>query len=378
MKIGICRFSQRFDIDFYNGSASSLGTDLRVQMMEGLVKLGHEVYILSEVPEEQQWLLRPGAQHPFYDYSWMEHIHFDDNLLPDGGVDLLIVECSTTNVRFGGINLQIFGNLMRALHDTPCIIYQHGDLSSEIGVALGEMYKHGADKYTPNTEAPAHFRDYFYNIKPQGNTWKIWTHTPTPEKILLDKRTRSYYVGHCQEAFYLPIGRSANFDKPLVQVPESEKVDIVYIGREKSPARTARLTELSGGDAKCCKRLLYGKWNNPPSGWYYGGFVEGHGRVYELLPKAKCTINISDKWFYDTGMLTTRLVQASSAGIAGFVDAQWKSAEESEMFGSGSMITSHDQIHEYLEHYREIAQQQASRLKPWEENLESALKVSLP
>lgn len=378
MNIGICRFSQRFDIDFYTGSASALGTDLRVQMMEGLVKLGHEVYILSEIPEDQQWLLDPHKAHLFYDYGWMKHVHYEEDILPKAGIDLLIVECSTTNVRFGGINLKIFGDIMRKLHDTPCVVYQHGALNSEIGVALGEMYRHGSEKYTPNLETPNHFRDYFYKIKPQGNTWKIWTHTPHPELILNDTRTRSNYSCVCNEALCLPLGRSKNFDRPLVQpVCDDDIIDIIYIGREKTPERTKRLTELAGGDSSCCTRLLYGKWNNPPGGWYYGGFVEGHGRVYELLPKARCTINISDPWFYKTGMLTTRLVQASSAGIAGFVDAQWTSALDSGMFGEGSMISSHEDIHSFIESYKDIAEAQSARIKPWEEVLEPILKATL-
>jgi len=377
MRIGICRFSQRFDIDFYQGSASALGTDLRVQMMEGLAKLGHEIYILSEVPANQLWLLDPNKTHLFYDYRWAKSITYSPGKIPKNGLDLFIVECSTTNVRFGGVNLPIFGDLMRQLKDTRCVVYQHGDLSSEIGVALGEMYRHGAEKYEPNLEAPGHFRDYFYKVKPRGNQWQVWTHTPTPNKILSDARARSDYANHCDQAHYLPLGRSANFDRPLVQVQDDDIIDIIYIGREKSPRRTQRLQELSGNGAPCCTRLLYGKWNNPPKGWYYGGFVEGHGRVYELLPKARCTINISDKWFYDTGMLTTRLVQGSSAGIVGFVDAQWTSAEESGMFGPLSMIDSHEALHEWIAHYRDIAEAQVARLKHWEENLEPILKATM-
>lgn len=380
LKIGICRFSQRFDIDFYAGSASALGTDLRVQMIEGLVNLGHDVTILSEVPQDQLWLLLTNTakiRHPFYDYRFIGKVNYSPGKIPKGGLDLFIVECSTTNVRFGGVNLPIFGNLMRQLKDTQCVVYQHGALNSEIGVALGEMYRHGADKYEPNLEEPNHFRDYFYKIKQNANAWSIWTHTPTPAKILNDERARSNYVTWCDDAHYLPIGRSKNFDRALVRAEPEDLVDIIYIGREKTPKRTARLVELAGGDTKCCKRLLYGKWNNPPDGWYYGGFVEGHGRVYELLPKAKAAIHISDPWFYQTGMLTTRLVQASSAGVAGFVDAEWTSAEESGMFGESSMISSHDQIHQYLADYSEIARQQASRLATWEENLDPVLRETM-
>lgn len=375
MRIGIARFSQRFDVDFYTGSASALGTDLRVQMMEGLVALGHQLFILSEVPESQQWLFKNTVEHPFYDYSWMKGVQYSPGEVPKEGLDILIVECSTTNARFGGANLKIFGDLIRQLHDTRCVVYQHGDLSSEIGVALGEMYRHGSDTYKPDLENPIHFRDFFYDVRPQGNTWQIWAHTPTPEVILADKRARSNYVNHCLKAHYLPIGRSKNYDRPLTW--SNREIDIVYIGREKSPARTKRLIELAGGDATCCKRLLYGKWSNPPDGWYYGGFVEGHGRVYELLPKAKCTINISDKWFYDTGMLTTRLVQGGSAGTAGFVDAQWQSALSTGMFGPASMINSHDDIHAMIGRYEEVAEAQRANLHEWEGNLGPVLAETM-
>lgn len=364
MKIGFCRYSQACDIDFYNASAKLLGTELRVGILEALVKLGHEVIILSHVPKSQQWLF--DGEHPIYEYDWLKKVHYMPEGIPDK-LDLFIVENSTTNAFYGGENLTRFAELLKGLHDTHCVVYQHADVTDAVAVPLSRIYNAVAD---PNL-ADVNLKNIFGGTELNGNTWTIWSHADNHEAVLGAKGNNVSYGKWTEKHVHFPLGYSENFDRPLAQIPESEMVDLIYIGGEKSGLRTKYLEELGGTD-NCCKRILFGNWKNPPKGWYYGGPIEGHGRAYAFLPLGKATISVSDKWIYESGQLTTRLTMAIRAGIMSFADARWRNLDR--ILGPAAIISNHEQIHEYLPRWREVNESQQLRLKSWTTIYESVLK----
>jgi len=367
MHIGYARFTQRCDIDFFTASSDTLGTELRVGLIEAFVQLGHKVTVLSHVPEDQVWLFERPDSHPIYDYRFLNSVAYQPaGQLPDD-LDILFMEGSVDNVKFGGKNLERFVELMHMTQGLCCIAYHHG--GPGMCVPLGSMYEYGRQDGNPSY-SHLNLRNLFKGIHRNSNRWFLWTHAIDADSFAKKVGKRPGYAKECEKAIFLPIGYSANFDRPLVETDHS--VDLIYVGREKTGYRTERLVQLYGQDS-CCKRLLYGNWKHPPPGWLYGGMIPGHGKVYMLLPQAKATIHISDKWFYERGLLTTRIVEGIRAGIANFVDAEYHGAEVLLGEGSAAFITNHEEIHQHLPYYREIAEVQKKRLQTWDVIVAKAL-----
>lgn len=357
MKIGFARYSQACDIDFYNASAKLLGCELRVGLLEALVQLGHEVVILSKVPDNQTWLFEHPELHPIYNYQWMDHVEYSPVEIPDD-LDLFVVENSTTNALYGGDNLLRTRDLLQGIHDTRCVVYQHGDISDAIAVPFNRIFDAVADP----SLAPENLKNVFAGTQLNGNTWAIWSHANNETMILGSKGNNVSYGNWTKKHVGFPLGYSQNFDRPLVDIHENDKVDLVYIGGEKSALRSERLLELAG-TGPCCSRIMFGRWQHPPDGWYYAGPVEGHGRAYAFLPLGKATICVSDKWMYKSGQLTSRISMGIAAGVATFADKNWSNLDS--MLGPAAQIESHEQIHEYLPHWRDIVAMQQERLQPW-------------
>lgn len=368
MKIGFARYSQACDIDFYSASSRLLGCELRVGLLEALVQLGHEVVLLSIVPEKQRWLLEK-KEHPIYNYSWLKNVKYEPEEIPDD-LDLFIVENSTTNAFYGGDNLLRFAKIIKKIHDTKCVVYQHADITDAVAVPLSRIYNAVPD---PNLAA-VNLKNVFANTEMNDNTWTIWSHAKNSEAVLGAKGNNVSYNKFTENHIYFPLGYSENFDRPLAIIPEEEMVDIIYIGGEKSELRTQRLKELAG-TGNCCKRILFGRWDNPPEGWYYGGPIEGHGRAYSFLPLGKCSVSTSDKWIYESGQQTTRLTMAIRAGIMSFADSRWFNLDD--ILGKAAQISSHEEIHQYLPHWDEIAEEQNKRLKTWQEIYSGVLKETI-
>lgn len=368
MKIGFSRYSQACDIDFYNASARLLGCNLRIGLLEALVQLGHEVVLLSEIPKSQEWLFSC-QEHPIYDYSWLRQVEYSPEEIPDD-LDLFIVENSTTNAFYGGENLLRFAKVIKNLHDTRCVVYQHADISDAVAVPLHRIYNAVANEKL----ADINLKNVFAGTEMNGNEWTIWSHSNNKSAILGSKGNNVSYGKFTDKHIGFPIGYSANFDRPLASIAEKEMVDIIYVGGEKSEFRTERL-ELLAGTEDCCKRIMFGRWNNPPKGWYYGGPIEGHGRVYSFFPLAKATVSVSDKWIYDSGQLTDRLTMPIRAGIMSFADSQWNNLNS--VLGPKAIIENHEQIHEFLPKWKEVAEAQNARLKPWNNIYERVLKSTM-
>lgn len=370
MRIGFARYSQSCDIDFYNASSRLLGCELRVGLLEALVKLGHQVVILSKVPDEQEWLFYNPERHPVYDYDWLNDVAYLPSGAPPDDLDLFIVENSTTNAFYGGDNLLRFAEVLKALHDTTCVVYQHADVTDAIAVPLSRIYNAVAD---PNL-AEVNLKNIFAGTEMNGNRWVIWSHANNDTAVMGAKGNNVSYHRWSDKHIGFPLGYSENFDRPLAFYKPEDMVDIIYVGGEKSEARTNRLLELAG-TGSCCKRVLFGRWKNPPAGWYYGGPIEGHGRAYNFLPMGRCTVSVSDKWIYESGQLTTRLTMAVRAGIMSFADSQWNNLDA--VLGKGAQIESHEQIHEFLPQWREVAEAQRLRLKTWTEIYDNVLKNTI-
>jgi hypothetical protein len=358
MKIGFARYSQACDIDFYNASAKLLGTELRVGLLEALVQLGHEVTILSIVPASQAWLFK-NQNHPIYDYSWLAKVKYQPKEIPTD-LDLLIIENSTTNAFYGGENLFRTAELLKEIHDTKLVVYQHADITDAVAVPLSRIYNAIPDPKL----AKVNLKNIFGGTELNGNQWTIWSHANNEKAVMGAKGNNVSYHLWANNHIGFPLGYSKNFDRPLAKFEKEDMVDIVYIGGEKSQFRNERLFKLAGTN-DCCRRILFGNWKNPPNGWYYGGTVEGHGRAYAFMPMGKAAICVSDKWPYLSGQLTSRLTMAMRAGQISFGDHLWSGLDR--ILGPGAIIENHEQIHEFLPHWKDISNEQNNRIKTWEE-----------
>lgn len=363
MKIGFLRSGQSFDIDFYNGSANALGTDLRVPIMEACVELGHEIYILGMIPKKQQWLLEKPELHPHHDYRWFSSVIYTPKTIPQ--LDLLIIECSTTNAFYGESNLKRLIEVLGKTYNTTCVVYQHGDASREIAVPLGDFY-FPAEKKSLIAQWSREAK-----LEENGNRFVLWTHALHPELVQQSDSNRTAYNHFVEKALFVPMSYSPNFDRPLTAKPRS--VDIIYIGREKTTKRTDNLIRLAGRE-DCCTRQLYGKWDHPPEGWDYKGFVAGHGRVYEILPQARASICVADPWFYKTGTLTTRVTQTIRSGALLLMDSSWS---EAGLKVAEKLVANHADVENQLERWKELAERQSKLLRPWSEVLPSVLEQTL-
>lgn len=377
MRVGYLRFTQGFDVSFIDGSAGTKAVELRLGILEGLVQLGHTPIILNEIPKGQGRFLAGGIIDG-YNYDFLAKCEY----LPAGhtGLDLLLVEGSVDNIQFGLKPIQRFVDVLRE-YGGPAVAYHHGD--QNCSVPIGEIKR--AVENGP-TEAPEKvlYRNVFQGIPWRPRQWRLWT-PGDPDKLAgLTSARRGYNLIPDERRYYVPLGYSAEFDRPREEW--AGKADLIYVGAERNGTRRSQIETLYlGHDCSRCKskplsRILYGGWDNPLTGFDYRGFVPGFGLVYSLLPMGEATVAVTDDWFINQGMITTRIIQGPRAGILTLADRRMK-PNILHYLPEDNLVDSHEEVHSKLDWWatknkkqkKDYLEYQKSMLKPWREILDGLL-----
>lgn len=372
MRVGVMRFSQNFDVDFLEGSAGTKAVELRLGILEGLVESGHQPFILNEVPRDQQQILR-GPEKDGYDYRFMTKCVYTPTTLPD--LDLIIVEGSVDNLHFGLEQIYRFAQVFRD-YDGPAVVYHHGD--QNCSVPIGEIKR--AEEHGPKGEK-VHYWNVFHGIPWRPEQWSLWTPGYPSRLAALGSERRGYHYIDSSRFKRVPIGYSPTFDNARNVGTTWDKVELVYVGAERSNSRVQRLQELYvGDDCNSCRRLLYGNWNDPPAGFDYRGFVPGFGMVYSLLPQAVSTICVTDRWFVEQGMVTTRVVQGIRAGLLTLVDGQAEGYMQDYLPSGDFFINTHEDFHNRLTALSKVGSMnaflewQSTKLRTWADIMDEVIE----
>lgn len=370
MRIGYMRYSQSFQLDFNNASAKMLGTELRLGILEGLLQLGHKVYILSKIPRDHLKVL--DGEGDGYDYSIFKNLRYYPEEIPK--LDVLIIEASTTNIRYGGKAILRIRDVLERYAGTV-IFYHHSDRES--GFPIGAIVDGEGSNFKGVSHLdPMNYKRLFENVNYDDKRWVLWTHA-NPQILQEKMESNRFRYSKFNDMFMFRLGYSKNFDYTTRIKPFSKrKYDLVYIGREKTKYRTEQILKLYGDDD--CKRLLYGLWENPPKEFDYAGFVPGQGNMYAqgLYEDAVASIVTGDKFFLETGMMTTRVVQSIRAGCITFVDSKFENAWHyiDQSFFIGDHRGTHMLHNLKTTALKEILMEQRRGLMTWKDSLERVIK----
>lgn len=333
MKILYARSCQAAELDYLNASVNALGTDLRVPIIEAMLKCGHEVSIGTPMRGSDEIILREGrtlrqaAGVPDFDYSLFKNIKPFTHVK---GYDLIFVEGSSTNTTFSSTpgtkisDAQVYYDLLDSFSG-KVIYYQHGD--QQTGMRFGAALK------STESQNPLNIANIFADIDglAANKEWKILTHAVDLEAFL-DRFNPGdlQYKNIGVPIHQIPMGYSENFDRALFHKKKNEpEYDIIYIGsqRKQSKNRERKLFKYLGNSG--LKVKVIGKWDfkGMVEGIEFAGQTAGHGNVYDLYADALCTLQIGDGLFEQIGMPTTRIAQALRTGTILFVDGDINGVE---------------------------------------------------
>lgn len=375
MKIGLMRASQAYDIDWIYGSAASKAVELRLGILEGLVNLGHQVVILSDIPKSQLYLLRPeNYRYPEktmgYNYSFMKGVTYEPETFPEN-IDLIIIEGSIDNVHFGINQLKRMANILQQ-YSGPCVIFHHGD--QNCSVPIGEIKR--AQELGPKEGSEFNYRNVFQGVPWRPEQWHLWTPGNPHSLVNLPSARRGYNFIPKENVKQITLGYSPTFDTPRNSAIEWDKAELVYVGDQRSPDRTERMAKLYGNTCEHCDTLLFGEWKDIPENFNYRGFVPGFGIVYSLLATAEGSITVVREWCTRFELPTTRTIQTIRAGLITFCDKQEQSYM-TKYLNPFYFINSHEEYHEKVNAVHkglgDNLEFQKSYLKPWTETLSEVL-----
>jgi len=368
MKIGYARYSQSFHLDFLKASAKMLGTELRLGILEALLDLGHQVYILSQIPRNHLHILDGSGE--IYNYSKFKNIKYSPEEIPN--LDLLIIEASTTNIKFGGEAILRIKDIL-SKYSGMVAFYHHSDKIS--GFPLGAIYNGEATGFKlPKGVKEPNYKTLFRDVDFKDKEWILWTHAD-PQNLISRMSGDRFRYDLFDKSFSFLLGYSPIFDTPKrIRQFSKRQYDLVYIGRQKTPYRTRRLIELYGDDK--CKRLLYGFWQDPPIEFEYKGFISGHGNMYDLYGDSVASIVTGDSFFLETGLMTTRVIQSIRAGCITFIDKEFLNAEQ--YVDKEFIINCHEDTHSVIglsdNKLKDLLILQRHKLCPWTTSLFDVIK----
>lgn len=340
MKIGYIRQNQPVELDFWNASASNLGTELRNGILEAFLQLGHEVTIYSPISKKHLHVLNGEGEG--FDYELFKNLKYDPDGLPSD-LDLLFIEAASTAsiYTYNATDKKAKPYMERTFevvgaHTGRTVVYQHGNYL--LGFPFGEVGKPTDGLADNNIKVIIQKANVFTN----GKTWEIWHHATDNEAFLtqMGRVQRLSYDKAVKEmgvvSRYIPMAYSQNFDI-LSPPPKNPKYDLIYVGSSRDANRQKKLAafyaNLDWYDLKvkvigdwsevCGFATPWNKHNFVPQehmGIEFAGRIGGHGEVYSFYDEALATVQITDSQFEKEGMITTRVIQAIRSGVVLFSD----------------------------------------------------------
>lgn len=369
MHIGYFRYSQNLFLDYVNASVKSGGATVRLGIIEAFLKLGHKVTLLSKVSPKHKHVLEGKGE--FFDYRMFKRIKYEPTRVPKD-LDILFIESAVARIHWVDIERirQIFNNFSGQV-----VYYHHADQLSCL--PLGAMMDGEGTGFVlqEGNKSPS-YNDAFKGMNFEDKQYVLLTHADP--KLLIEKQdTERFRYTRFDHSIRMPLCYSENFDRMERIAPiDNRPYDLIYIGHEKTPIRTRRMNTLYG-TRTCCKRLLYGNWNNPPRRWDYKGEFPGHGRVYQkrVYQQAKASVLTADSWFFDVQMVQTRPKEAIRSWNLVLVDNSYNDPDS--IFGSDFVISDHSDVHRWIDASPativEAIAHQHSYLNQWTFELEKVL-----
>lgn len=392
MKIAYCRFNQPTDLDYALGSVSSLGTELRVGIMEAMVELGHDVTVVSYVPAKQHHVFS-GKSVGDFDNSWMTALKYNlDADIQD--YDLLFVETAAGNSMYSFTKdgqeksfVGHFADVLRRSQGVPILVYQHGPKNLSFPFSRLSCLLEGIDEAYLETLSPNNYRNLFRDIDIwNGYQYTVWHHAPDKSKFL---EVFSNYYGRPEvkisKFVSSPMAYSPRYDK-LYKPRKYENVDydLVFVGATSTPWRIERVKRFY--DSKWYDSRVVGK------GWDEVDFQHGvdtpgrvgfHGDAQKLYLDGQACVLIAGDDLSRCGLATTRHIQTIRGGTFTMIDDAIYNPKH--FMGTDEFVVEDDNdvmdmLEEYCDDYRklvEVVRYQRSLLQRWADVLPTVLQEAL-
>lgn len=349
MKIGYVLFNNPVELSYEH--ATVLGSDIRLGVLESMVKQGHHVTILSPIKaSSRSWnheaMLDPNSKerewasfNSHINYSFLDNVAYEP--LEDKNLDLdaLFIQYGPTNTLFAynapnESYRAIYGNRTPYMHRTmaivenfhgPIIYYQNDDLP----IPLGEV-----DYGLPLHEVSVtNLRNVMGRWHPfEGDRkWMILTTGPQINVFKKENSSRRYMYHEKPFQFkFIPVAYSANVF-PYYPPMEDTAFDLLYLGAQGDAHRNKRLADLMGYYGTTHRKGIVGNWEadkkgNDPKSHFKGTDVEffppvSQFQVCDTLNTAMCSIQVLKKRFHIFGMMSMRAIEVIRSGAILLVDS---------------------------------------------------------
>lgn len=350
--IAYIRWNYPTELDYYNSSSNTLGADLRVPIINTLLRMGYGVNIHSKMTPRDETLIQTGIGEVF-DYSRFKAVGYH----PGEPVtdDMVIVEAATpfTPASIKGVPyMKYVADALRGYRGTV-IWYQHGGFDGRPSV----MWESGA--YDPNL-SPNNIKNLFHDMGIRKEQVVIWTHV-ADRRIFVQK----WPIFKGMVIMATPIGFDPEIE-PQMPYNASAKYDFIYIGVNKGN-RQRKLMEFLYG-LPFSVLVVGNKWTpGTVDNITFVGEVKGHGKIYDLYKQARFALIIGDDQFEETGNQTTRFTQSINSGCITFGDARFKGVER--VVGRDMLVSSRMELLDKVANLRNpevVLRAQQRNLPTWE------------
>jgi hypothetical protein len=387
VKIAYMRSNQPTELDYEIASVNSLGTDIRLGVLEGLVEEGHQVTITSYIPEKHMHALR-GESLGNFDNKWMTMLKYD--LDPDmDKFDYLFVEPAATNSMYSfskdGVSVPFFtqlNNILVKSKGVPIVIIQHGPNNLEF--PLGRMHT-PLDKFTVEylqSVSPYNMHNLFTGFDYRDYKWILWTFAASTQHII--KNSSNYKIPDLKfyRAVNTRLGYSPRYDKRF-EPRDINKADydLVFVGKVGTAYREAHVRTYY--DTKEYTSLIVGKdWDTIP--WSYKQYIttpgadKYHGNVQSHYEKGLACVICVSKDLATSGTEVTRVPQVIQSGCIAMCDCAIEAADR--MVGKEFVVGSVYDVCKILDAYcttqskfNEIIKYQRSLLPTWQSLMSEVL-----
>ena len=376
MKIGYLRMNLPIELDYYNASSTSLGTELRNGIIESFLKKDFEVTLLSPLTKSGKEIIEKGKGENF-DYSLFKNIKIGKKEEKD--FDVLFIEGAqgrNTCFRFkeDGNDIPFIQRTFEIINNFKgnVFYYQHGNKGHRFPIEALKKIEEKEKLDGKNIRVLAEKYDFFKNKK-----WTLLSHSNKEylDFIYKDKKKFNFDFNIKN----IPLCYSENFDKHILPKKEPNR-KLTFVGGEKEKNRYNKVIKFYSDLG--FKTNVIGKWESKlPNDIIYEGIIKGHGKVYEILNDSYACCQIGDKEFEEYGQITTRAIQTIRSGAVLYSDIDYKGMEN--YVEKEYLISTRTEMREkmkdllnksYLERL-EINEKQNSKLKSWDEiNWEKVLE----
>lgn len=380
MKIAYMRSNQPTELDYEIASVNSLGTDIRLGVLEGLIEEGHDVTITSFIPEKHMHALQ-GKSLGNFDNAWMTALKYDLN--PDmDKFDYLIIEPAATNSMYSfkkdGVMIPFFKQLSDVLNVSkgmPIVIIQHGPTNLEF--PLGRMHT-PLDKYTDEylkSVSPNNMHNIFLGFDYKEYDWILWTFAASTKHVLAKSPNYSIPDLKFYRTVNTRLGYSPRYDKRYsVRNIKDAEYDLVFVGKVGTPYRGIRVQNFYDTDEYIS--LVVGKdWDT--LSWEHRDSVtipgadKYHGNVQSHYEKGLACVICVNKDLAANGTEVTRVPQVIQSGCLAMCDNAITAADR--MVGKEFVVRNINDVCNILDKYCEnqkklndVVEYQRSMLPTWQ------------